>query len=274
MFSSSLGAMGSLLGKLRPLRVYPGHQLPETLNPQKDKLQLLIQDLEEINTLLGNLSRVHAPNTMAKLWMNEVRNLSYDIEDYIDKTMSPSYTCEENPEIPFEVEEFGTLVKHARARYSRYNLGRWACNPMPMVADGQVRLPTLSGQATDLVGIGDATTKFINLLSNDAEQGMKVVFLIGPAGVGKSTLAKEVYRQMGGQFDHRAFVRASRMPDTRRLLQSIISQVQRHQRPPHGLSVQELIDNLREHLQQKRYMCVTPPGLHRVSQKQVACLVR
>jgi len=217
------------------------------------KLQILKQDLEEMNTMLGNLSKVQAPNTMAKLWMNEVRDLSYDIEDYIDKTMSPSNTGEKNQEIPFEIEEFVTLVKHARDRYSRYDLGRWASSPaMPMVADGQVRLPTLSGQAiTDLVGINDATTKLIKLLSNDAEQGMKVVSVLGPAGVGKSTLAKQVYRQMGGKFDCRAFVRASRMPDTRRLLRSIISHVQRHQRPPHGLPVQELIGSLREHLQKK-----------------------
>jgi len=56
MFSSSLGAMGSLLGKLGSLLVSPGDQMPETL-------KLLKQDLEEMSTLLGNLSRVQAPNT-------------------------------------------------------------------------------------------------------------------------------------------------------------------------------------------------------------------
>ncbi|XP_039822620.1 disease resistance protein RGA5-like [Panicum virgatum] len=138
MFSSSLGAMGSLLGKLGSLLVSPGDQLPDTLKPQKEKLQILKQDLEEMNTMLGNLSRVQAPNTMGKLWMNELRDLSYDIEDYIDKTISPSNTGEKNQEIPFEIEEFVTLVKHARDRYSRYDLGRWASSPaMPMVADDQ-----------------------------------------------------------------------------------------------------------------------------------------
>jgi len=62
MFSSSRGAMGSLLGKLRSLLVSPGDQLPEPLKPQKDKLELLKQDLEEMNTFLGNLSRVVAPH--------------------------------------------------------------------------------------------------------------------------------------------------------------------------------------------------------------------
>ena len=52
MFSSSRGAMGSLLGKLRSLLVSPGDQLPDTLKPQKEKLQILKQDLEEMNTML------------------------------------------------------------------------------------------------------------------------------------------------------------------------------------------------------------------------------
>ncbi|CAL4985007.1 unnamed protein product [Urochloa decumbens] len=254
MFSSSVGAMGSVLGKLRSL------QLPEILKPQKDKFDLLKQDLEEINTFLMDLTRVEAAKaTMVKLWMNEVRDLSYDIDDYIDKVMRPySSTAEE---MAFdEVEEFSTLVKQAsdaHNRYHRYDLGRWASNiPMSMVAAGQVRLPTRSGKATDLVGISDSTAKLINLLGKDAEQRMKVVSVLGPVGVGKTTLAKQVYRQMRGQFQCRAFVRASKMPDTRRLLRSIIYQVQRNQPPPHGLIVQELIDSLRKHLQRKRYFII------------------
>ncbi|OEL19360.1 Disease resistance protein RPM1 [Dichanthelium oligosanthes] len=258
MFSSSLGAMGSLLVKLRSLLIPHGDQLPEPLRPQKDRFELLKQDLEEMNTLLMDLSRVAAPNIMAKLWMNEVRDLSYDIEDYIDKMMHPYSNT--GKEMAFdEVGELSTLVKQAsdaRKRYHRYNLEHSASNPMSMIAYGQGRRPTLNGDATDLVGIGGSTTKVINLLSDDAEQRMKVVSILGPVGVGKTTLAKEVYRQMGGQFDCRAFVRASKMPDTRRLLCGIISQVQRQERPHHGLCVQGLIDRLRKHLQQKSYIIV------------------
>ncbi|XP_022684933.1 disease resistance protein RPM1 isoform X2 [Setaria italica] len=212
MFSSSLGAMGSLLGKLRSLLVSPGDQLPEPLKPQ-DKLELLKQDLEEIHTLLMDLSRVEAPKTMAKLWMNQASD--------------------------------------ARKRYHRYDLGRWASNPTFRVVNRQVWVPTM-----DLVGIGDSRANLINLLSNEAEKLMKVISVLGPVGVGKTTLAKEVYRQMRGQFKCRAFVRASKTPDTRRLLRSIISQIQRHQQPPHGLPVQELIDYIRKHLQQKRYFII------------------
>ncbi|CAD6257439.1 unnamed protein product [Miscanthus lutarioriparius] len=259
MFSSSLGAMRSLLGKLRSLLVSAEDQVPEPLNSQKDKLDLLNQDLEEINTFLTNLSWVEAPNMMVRHWMNEVRDLSYDIEDYIDKRMHPSPDSSEESRSEPAVEELSTLVKQAKdtlERHNRYDLGRWASNPRFVIHGGHGPVPRLNGDATDLVGINDSKAELIKRLNIDAEQRL-VVSIQGPPGVGKTTLAKQVYREVEGQFECRAFVRASKMPDTRRLLGNIISQIQgHHQRPPDGLPVQELIDILRTHLQQKRYFIV------------------
>ncbi|XP_066339825.1 disease resistance protein RGA5-like [Miscanthus floridulus] len=261
MLSSSLGAMGSLLWKLRSLLVSPDDQLPEPLKLHKEKLELLKQDLEEINTFLVNLSRVEAPNMMVKHWMNEVRDLSYDIEDYIDKTMHPGPNSSEESRPEPEVEEVSTLVKQAKdahERHNRYDLGRWASNPRFVVdgGGGQGWVPRFDRDATDLVGIDDSKAEIIKRLNIDAEQRL-VICIQGSPGVGKTTLAKQVYREMEGQFECQAFVRASKMPDTRRLLSNIISQIlPRHQGPPHGLPVQELIDSLRKHLQQKRYLIV------------------
>jgi len=255
MSSSSLGAMGSLLGKLCSLLVSPEDQLPEPLQLQKDKLELLKLDLEEINKFLVNLSWMEAPNMMVKHWMNEVRDLSYDIEDYIDRTMHSDPNTDEVSSSA--VDELSSLVKKAKdahERHNRYDLWRWATYPR-FVVDGQGCIPRLNGEAIELVGIGDSKAQLIKQLSIDVERRL-VVSIHGPVGVGKTTLAKEVYRQIGGQFQCRAFVRSSKMPDTRRLLRSMIFQVQRNQRPPQGLTVQYLIDHLRKLLQQKRYiMC-------------------
>ncbi|CAD6254181.1 unnamed protein product [Miscanthus lutarioriparius] len=421
--------MGSLLGKLRSLLLCTqdeDHQVPEPeseiepLQAHKEKLELLKQDLEAINNSLLNLSWVEAPNMMVKHWTNEVRDLSYDIEDYIDKRVhAAGLGCREEWRSDVDVQEINTLVKRAkdaRERHNRYDLGCWASNPRFVVHDGQGRVPRLDvsgypgqirasepapatrqpasasasgqttaaltpfiaktyqlvddpavddviswnddgsafivwrpaefardllpkyfkhsnfssfvrqlntyafrkivpdrwefasdcfrrgekrllchihrrkpdaastgpvtvaaataaaakpmdlpvdpllyageGEAKDLVGIDDSKVELIKRLNIDAEQRL-VVSIQGPPGVGKTTLAKQVYREVEGQFECRAFVRASKMPDTRRLLGNIISQIQgRHQRPPHGLPVQELLDILRTHLQQKRYFIV------------------
>jgi ABC-type cobalamin/Fe3+-siderophores transport system ATPase subunit len=117
----------------------------------------------------------------------------------------------------------------------------------------------VNGKAAELFGISESKGELVKWLKpifsnvDEAVGRLRVASILGPAGVGKSTLAQEVYRGIGLQFERRAFVRASRVPDARRLLRSMISQVRRHQRPPCGLPVQELVDNLRTHLQQKRY---------------------
>jgi hypothetical protein len=264
MLSSSLGAMVSLLANLSSLLVSPEDQLPEPLKLHKEKLELLKQDLEAINTFLVNLSCVEAPNMMVKHWMNEVRELSYDIEDYIDKMMHHGGSnSREESRSDSEVEELSTLVKQAKdahERHNRYDLGRWASKPRFVVDEqGRVPIPRDNGEASVLVGIDDSKAELIKRLNIDAEQRL-VVCIQGSPGVGKTTLAKEVYCEMEGQFECQAFVRASKMPDTRRLLSSIISQIERrHQGPPHahGLPVQELIDSLTKHLQQKRYITST-----------------
>ncbi|CAL4985654.1 unnamed protein product [Urochloa decumbens] len=255
--------MGSLLGKLHTQLISPEHQLPKAL---KDGIEQLKQDLQELNSFLVDLSR-EGPNAMAKCWMNEVRELSYDMEDYVDSKMFPNLMAKANrgldKEILSVIKQFRTLVKQARERHERYELWRLALNPSCMVVDGQHdQFPSFNGKVTDLVGMDESRGELIRWLKplsnvNKAEGQLKVVSILGPAGVGKSTLAQEVYREIGGQFELRAFVRASKVPDTRRLLRSIISQVQRHhQRPPCGLPVQELVDNLRIRLQHKRYFIV------------------
>ncbi|KAI4989494.1 hypothetical protein ZWY2020_036811 [Hordeum vulgare] len=92
-------------------------------------------------------------------------------------------------------------------------------------------------------------------LGKDAEQKLKVVSLVGSGGTGKTTLAKELYHRIGGQFVFRAFVRTSRKPDVRRLLITMLSQIRPHQ-SPRNWKVHNLIADIRTHLQDKRYLII------------------
>lgn len=298
--SSSLGVMGPLLRKLDSL-------LPlgcRLRGPLKDRVVLLRADLEEISVALVEQSMADSPNEMEKYWMNEVRELCYDIEDFIDDMMLTHANAKMRSvqsfkvgrvKIPWlpktvrpctraaKVAELRDLVQEAIERHGRYLDGcisscrslftvyghiplmyAEASNYLVGVDDTKTKLIKWMTDEEQhpaetinyLVGVSDAKKKLIKWLTDENEQQLKMVAITGHAGVGKTTLAKQLYREVGQQFECRAFMRASRKPDMRRLLEGILSQVQQHRCPSNSYTVQNLIDNLTKHLQNKRYVIV------------------
>ncbi|XP_047057624.1 disease resistance protein RGA5-like [Lolium rigidum] len=282
---SSFGVTAPLLRKLDSL-LPPKYRVPK---PLADEIDLLKENLEEISAALLEQSMVHVPNKMGKLWMDEAHELSYDIEEFIDNMMqrfrvtAPGRRRKRRKKcirkmryvqtyrvghvkiawLPkalkpsAQIAEFRTLLREASDRYYRHLDLDGCTTSSRIVFTAHGKEPALYAKAANyLVGIENTKTELVKWLTNKEQKQLKVVPIVGPAGVGKTTLAKQVYRELGMQFECRAFVQASRKPDMRRLLGGILSQVQ--QRP--GLSgsctVQDLVDNLTEYLQDKRYIVV------------------
>jgi len=89
------------------------------------------------------------------------------------------------------------------------------------------------------------------MLKKDSSAAPKVLSIIGCGGLGKTTLANQVYKNVKGQFSCAAFVSLSRNPDIKVILRDIAKEV--------GIAnnildddEKQLIDKLREHLQDKR----------------------
>jgi len=93
---------------------------------------------------------------------------------------------------------------------------------------------------------------------DEKELQLKVVSILGVEGVGKSTLAQELWRTLGEdhQFECRAFVKASKKPNMRMILRSIILQVRPNQQPPEACRVPDLIHDITKHLQDKRFFFI------------------
>uniref|UniRef100_A0A0D9X0L1 Uncharacterized protein n=1 Tax=Leersia perrieri TaxID=77586 RepID=A0A0D9X0L1_9ORYZ len=88
---------------------------------------------------------------------------------------------------------------------------------------------------------------------------LKVLSIVGFGGLGKTTLANEIYRKLDGQFDCRAFVSVSQKPDIGKILRTILSKV--NFRAPTGSNIEmwgesELISALENFLVHKRYFIV------------------
>ncbi|GJN40090.1 hypothetical protein PR202_gb29258 [Eleusine coracana subsp. coracana] len=74
------------------------------------------------------------------------------------------------------------------------------------------RICALYNDAANLVGMEEELIKLLT----EPEQQLKVISILGFGGLGKTTLAKEVYNRIGGQFSCKAFVSVSQRPDMKK----------------------------------------------------------
>uniref|UniRef100_A0ACD5XDJ7 Uncharacterized protein n=1 Tax=Avena sativa TaxID=4498 RepID=A0ACD5XDJ7_AVESA len=271
--SASLGAMGSILRKLDEL-LATGHRALR--GAVVDDIEQLTTDLHNLQNLLLKLSNAQDPPMAAGYWMKEVRELSYDMEDCADqfisaharakirratrgKTIITRLKIKRLPERPkglpwitSKVSEFRTRALEATQRYWRYKFDD--CNSNPVCSHvSRVAYPEEAGNSSH-VGMEGPVDELDRWLTDEEEQ-LKVVAIVGVAGVGKTTLAQKLWGKLQGQFECHAFVRTAQKPNMRGIISSILSQVRPH-KPPDPADMHHLICDLREYLQDKKYFVI------------------
>ncbi|TVU17725.1 hypothetical protein EJB05_33776, partial [Eragrostis curvula] len=271
----SLGVARSLPAKLgMVLSPEVDHRL-RLRKGEKNKIGLLKDHLQQLldNYLVVEPSEVHAFSSTARCWVKEVRELAYDIDDFLDELLHGPQAAaaaltnlrggiarlrgglSRSRWVAGETSRFRAQVEEAIKRHARYNLStHQSQSPIRICSDEPIPAPR-GFEATRLVGIDGSIEKLAEWITGDGEERLRVVSIIGLGGVGKTTLARELYRKLGRQFACRAFARSSKKPDMRRLLTSILSQVRRHRVPDH-VELRNLTDTIRAYLRHKKYFII------------------
>ncbi|KAL6907801.1 hypothetical protein ACP4OV_001971 [Aristida adscensionis] len=272
MVSASTGAMNSVLSKLTTLL-----SLSEEYKLQKGmktNLQLFHDELTNMKDLLEKLAEKEDHDPLVRGWMKQVREMTYDLDDGLDVFILSSA----KPHVPSSapgnrikrivkkasrvmskgksrhqienlVQELKLRVQEASERRSRYKLDD-AGNSSSSAVCIDPRLNAMYEDASSLVGMEGQREKLSELIL-DGQQKLKVVPIVGFAGLGKTTLATNVYRKIREQFNCAAFFSVSQKPDIKKILHAIL-----HQVGVQAADDWELIDILREHLVDKRYFVV------------------
>ena len=153
--------------------------------------------------------------------------------------------CEE------QIQELKARVLEAGHRRKRYKIDAAVTSTRVVPVDR--RLPALYADLRGLVGVNGPREEIVRLLE-DGEERMKVVSVVGAGGLGKTTLANQVYRSIGDRFDCKSFVSLSQNPDMGMIFRTMLSQLKKDECELTGSGDKEqLINELRDFLQDKRY---------------------
>ncbi|KAM3195615.1 hypothetical protein ACQJBY_071645 [Aegilops geniculata] len=280
LVSVATGTLKPVLGKLASLM---GDEY-KRLKGVRGEIKFLTDELTAMHAFLLKMSEEEDPDVQDKVWMNEVRELSYGMEDSIDDFMKRVDDNDTNPgsftekiknllgemktrhRIANEIQDFKKRIIEVGERTARYKTRDAFSKTVNVTVDP--RALAMFEHASMLVGIDEPKAELIKLLTEEdgcastQHKQVKMVSVVGSGGMGKTTLANQVYQELKGKLKCRAFVSLSRNPDIMNILRTILGEVtgQPYIDTEAG-SVQQLLANISNFLVDKRFTCY---GIHNV----------
>ena len=257
--------MNSLLSKLSILL---SDQYKQLKGVRKD-IEFLSRELAHMSAVLERLANMEKLEPQTKVWRDMVRETAYDIEDCIDifmhhhgqgvdkdglldKISGKISKLRAHYKLANKIQELKAHVVEQSESRDRYKIAEAAATYTIPPVDPRVQ--AMFEDAKSLVGIDgprDEITRWL-MEEGDTSEQLKVVSIVGFGGLGKTTLANQVYIKIKSEFDCTTFVSVSRSPDMPKILKDILSGVGYHNMDMSD-DINKLITVLSEHLADKRY---------------------
>jgi hypothetical protein len=222
----STGVMNTLLSKLSKIL----EDKYTKLKGVRRQIAFFRNELSSMKAALEMLETVEELDPLQKEWRDTVRELAYDIEDCIDPFLvlvdqkqdeqstffkGFSYKLKKmkaRHEISNEIEELKTRVIEASKRHKRYNFVGLQSSHGTSGIDPRLR--ALYVEVDELVGIKGPKEHVMEWFAKGrGDVEVKVLSVVGSGGLGKTTLANQIFRQLKCQFECTGFVSVSRSPD-------------------------------------------------------------
>nr|ACU64884.1 Nbs8-OM-CC [Oryza minuta] len=193
-----------------------GSALSKAASVAADKMILLLGVQKEIWFIKDELQTIQAflmaaeaskKSILLKVWVQQVRDISYDIEDCLDEftvhvrsqTLSRQLMkLKDRHRIAVQIRNLRTRIEEVSSRNTRYNLIE---NDLTSTIDERnfimedIRNQSANNiEEADLVGFSGPKKELLDLIDVHANDGpTKVVCVVGMGGLGKTTIARKIY---------------------------------------------------------------------------------
>lgn len=239
-------------------------------------IQLIKNEFSIVHAVLSDMENMEELEEHDNNFADAARELSYDIEDKIgnwtllmlhhaySKSGIKKYTSKFKNLLPVkipyqianDINDIKTQILEVQERRVTDNIGTCSSARTEYI---DPRLRTVDTCAADLVGIDGPKYELVKWLRNREDEPVrqqKVVSIVGRAGLGKTTLAKQVYDELGVNFEYRAFVSIPRECNTVTVLKCILSQFHTQGYSSDKRRVLGFTNQIRDFLQDKRYFVI------------------
>ncbi|KAJ9135059.1 hypothetical protein P3X46_032280 [Hevea brasiliensis] len=282
------GAVTILLEKFVPLF----ENEVQLLSGGREDIVFVRAELERIRAFLKVADSLEESDEEVKVWVKQIRDVAHDTEDVLDEYrilqthdhgnglfgfLHKMSCCIKNMKAHYRI---ASEIREIKSRIKNISAGHRILHQKFCVA-GQGANSTCAGNEwqdqrgdallldrTDLVGIDKPTKKLVGWLVNEGT-GREVVSLAGMGGLGKTTLAKQVYddSEVKKHFSMHAWITVSRSYKMEELLKDIVQQLFSADRKPvpreaDNMNSNQLKTIIKELLQNRRYLIVLDDVWH------------
>ncbi|XP_062162216.1 putative disease resistance protein At1g50180 [Alnus glutinosa] len=249
------------------------HREVVNIRDELESIQCFLKDADQRDLQVG-----------VKMWVKQVREVAYHIEDVIDEYVLEGAQCrhqqgfiafvhkigrllkkrKQGHEIATKIEDIKISVREIKERSKRYSfssLEQGSSSSATNVTWHDPRVGSLFIQEDEVVGFESIRDELVSWLVGGASK-RSVISVVGMGGIGKTTLAKKVYENesVKGHFDSRVWITVSQSYNIPKIFMSMTKQIyQAKDTAPGQIDMTDeitLISQLRKCLQQKRYVVV------------------